>query len=130
MSKPYKGFRPPWIEERAPEGSYREIFKWGHHTETKVPKESLYKMMKEIFKMTDDDFREPKETGYDKVSFDVPVNLSEDVISDLKVIAGDKNVRTDDYARLSVAYGKTMHDLMRLRKKVIENIPDVVVYPE
>ena len=38
MSKPYKGFRPPWIEERAPEGSYREIFKWGDHTETKIPR--------------------------------------------------------------------------------------------
>lgn len=130
MSKPYKGFRPPWIEERAPEGSYREIFKWGDHTETKIPKESLYKMMKEIFKMTDDDFKEPRETGYDKVSYDVPVGLKEYQLEALRAIVGEKNVRTDDYARLSVAYGKTMHDLMRLRKKVIENIPDVVLYPE
>jgi alkyldihydroxyacetonephosphate synthase len=39
-------------------------------------------------------------------------------------------VRNDDYSRLSVAYGKTMYDLLRLRQKKIENIPDVVVYPD
>jgi alkyldihydroxyacetonephosphate synthase len=39
-------------------------------------------------------------------------------------------VRTDDYARLSVAYGKTMYDLLRIRNKIVENIPDAVLYPD
>ncbi|HEY8395297.1 MAG TPA: FAD-binding oxidoreductase, partial [Bacilli bacterium] len=30
---------------------------------------------------------------------------------------------------LSVAYGKTMYDLLRLRKGIVENIPDAVLYP-
>ncbi len=31
---------------------------------------------------------------------------------------------------LSVAYGKTMYDIMRLRNKMVENVPDVVAYPD
>jgi alkyldihydroxyacetonephosphate synthase len=43
---------------------------------------------------------------------------------------GKEYVRTDDYARLSVAYGKTMYDIMRVRNKIVENIPDAVLYPD
>lgn len=125
------GFYPDWLnKEAAPKGSYREIFKWGSPTEFKVPKRSLFEIMKKMFQMTDDDFKEPKEIGYEKVDFDMPIKLTEKQIDSLKQIVGEKNVRADPYARLSVAYGKTMHDLMRLRKKIIENIPDVVLYPE
>ena len=38
-------------------------------------------------------------------------------------------MRTDDYARVSVAYGKTAYDAMRLREKRLDSLPDVVVYP-
>lgn len=130
MSKPYKGFRPDWQEKRAPAGSYRSILKWGHPDEFKVPKESLYKMMKKIFLMTDEDFKAPKETGYEKVDFDIPIKLSEEQINKFEEIVGKENVKRDCYSRLSVAYGKTMHDLMRLRKHVVENIPDIVIYPD
>lgn len=130
MAKPYKGFRPDWQETRAPEGSYRSILKWGHPDEFKVPKESLYKMMKVFFKMTDDDFRVAKETGYEKVEFDKPISLTEEQIAHFESIVGKDYVKRDSYTRLSVAYGKTMHDLMRLRKHVVENIPDIVIYPD
>ena len=43
-------------------------------------------------------------------------------------IVGSDYVRTDDYARLSVAYGKTMYDVLRLRNKIVENVPDAVLY--
>lgn len=130
MAKPYKGFRPNWQETRAPEGSYRRILKWGNPDYFKVPKESLYKMMKETFKMTDEDFREPKETGYELVDFDKPITLNKQQIAKFEEIVGKENVKTDCFSRLSVAYGKTMHDVMRLRKKVVENIPDIVIYPD
>ena len=56
--KPYKGFEPKWVDPPAPQDSYRSIFRWGDPEFFKYPKESLYKMMKEVFKLTDDDFKE------------------------------------------------------------------------
>lgn len=129
MSKPYKDFSPAWYMEKAPTDSYRSIYKWGDPTETKIPKETLYKMLKEKFELTDDDFKEYREMGLEPVDFDIPIKLNEQQLSQLRAIVGDDCVRTDCYARLSVAYGKTMYDLLRLRKHIVENVPDVVLYP-
>jgi alkyldihydroxyacetonephosphate synthase len=41
-------------------------------------------------------------------------------------IVGEEEVRVNTYTRLSVAYGKTMWDLYRLRERVMENLPDAV----
>lgn len=57
MSKPYKEFEPAWVKEPAPKDSYRSVFRWGDPDFVKYPKESLYKMMKEKFGMTDEDFK-------------------------------------------------------------------------
>ena len=77
-NKPYEGFEPKWLLTPAPEDSYRSIFRWGDPQFFKYPKESLYKMMKEVFKMTDDDFREyADDIGFDKVELkDHPVKLA------------------------------------------------------
>ena len=131
MSKPYRGFEPKWFQEEIPERSYRSIFKWGDPKQIKPPKESLYRIMKEKFGVTDDAFKNFKENlGLDKVEFDLPIRLNEVHLKALQSIVGDDFLRTDNYARLSVAFGKTMYDVMRLRNKVIENVPDFVLYPE
>lgn len=129
MSKPYKEFRPPFVEERAVKGSYREIFKWGSPTGYKAPKETLYKLIKELFEMTDEDFKEPFDLGNDLVEFEAPIKLTKKQITELTAIVGAENIKSDPYSRLSVAYGKTMYDILRLRRKIVENIPDVVLYP-
>lgn len=131
-TKPYKGFEPKWIKTPAPEGSYRSIFRWGDPEFFKWPKESLYNLMKDTFKMTDDDFKQySDDIGFDKVeNLGFPCKLDEKHIAALKEIVGDEFVTTDDYARLSVAYGNTAYDLLRLRHKRIDSIPDVVVYPD
>ena len=68
-NKPYKGFEPKWLLTPAPAGSYRSIFRWGDPAFFKYPKESLYKMMKEAFHMTDEDFRDyTDDIGFDQVS--------------------------------------------------------------
>ncbi|MDR0314360.1 MAG: FAD-binding oxidoreductase [Oscillospiraceae bacterium] len=128
-NKKKSGFYPDWYREEAPKNSYRSIFKWGDPNEYKAPSRQLYKLMKNVFEMTDDDFKEKQEMGLDTVDIDVPVNLSDDIIKELKAIVGADNVKTDTYTRLRVSYGKTMIDLMRLRKKIVENLPDVVLYP-
>lgn len=132
MSKPYKDFEPKWYLDKVPPKSYRSIFKWGDPEYVKYPKENLYKMIKKTFDLTDDDFKHySSDLGLDEVKFDVPPKvIKEEDIKFFKSILGDEFVRDDDYSRLSVAYGKTMYDLLRLREKKIENIPDVVLYPD
>ena len=129
MSKEKK-FIPDWYHEKAPERSYRSILKWGDPEAFKAPNSKLYKLMKETFHMTDDDFKVKQEMGLEEVDYDIPCRLSDDQIAALEAIVGKANVSTDNYDRLSVAYGKTMVDLMRLRTHIVENVPDAVVYPK
>lgn len=131
-NKPYKGFEPKWVLTPAPEESYRSIFRWGAPEFFKYPKESLYKLMKETFKMTDDDFKDyTDDIGFDKVDLSAhPSKIAKKHVEALKKIVGDEFVTTEDYPRLAVAYGCTGYDLLRLRHKQIENVPDVVVYPD
>jgi len=131
MSKPYKGFEPKWVKGEFPKNSYRSIFKWGDPLEIKVPKESLYKILKEKFELTDDFFSSYREDlGFDEVKLSIPIKLSQGDLEAFKKIVGDEFVRTDDYSRLSVAYGKTMYDIMRLRNKRVDAVPDAVLYPD
>jgi alkyldihydroxyacetonephosphate synthase len=131
MSHPYKDFEPNWVAGAYPEDSYRSIFKWGEMLKIKPPRESLYRLLKEKFHLDDAYFSEYKEnTGFDSVKFDLPIRLTEAQLDAFRDIVGKDFVRTDDYARLSVAYGKTMYDILRLRKKIVENVPDAVLYPD
>jgi len=131
MSKPYRGFEPEWYCGEVPGRSYRSIFKWGDPGFIKPPKENLYKLMKERFGVADEHFGQYREDlGLDEVRFDLPVGLGDGQLAALRGIAGDGFVRTDDYSRLSVAYGKTMYDILRLRNKIVENVPDAVLYPD
>ena len=131
MSKPYTEFEPKWVKEAAPEKSYRSIFRWGDPEFVKYPKESLYKLMKEKFKMTDEDFNHyTGDIGMDEVKLDMPCNLDESHIRAMEDIVGKEFVTTEDYPRLAVAYGKTGYDALRLRDKRVDCVPDVVVYPD
>lgn len=90
-------------------------------------------MMKSVFKLTDDDFRQySDDIGFDKVDLSGhPVKLAEEHIDALKAIVGDAYVSTADYDHIiSVAYGNTAYDLLRLRHKRVDSVPDAVVYPD
>ncbi len=127
--KPYKGFMPKYFQEVPPKKSYRSILKWGDPAFNKLPNENLYKLIKETFKLTDDDFKEYRELGLENVSYSKEITLTDEQIDFFQSIVGTENVGLDDFSRLSVAYGKTMYDLLRLRKGIVENIPDAVIYP-
>ncbi len=130
-TKPYKGFEPKWIKEAAPADSYRSIFRWGDPEFVKYPKESLYNLMKSTFKMTDKDFSQYNmDIGFDKV--ELPDNrpaMEQKHIDFFKSVYGEAFVSQSDYDRLSVAYGATAYDLMRMRQHRYEHLPDVVVFP-
>ena len=106
MSKPYKGFEPAWVKEPAPKNSYRSIFRWGDPEFVKYPKETLYKMMKEQFHMTDEDFSHyDGDIGWDEVHLDRPCRLEKRHREAMEEIVGREFVTDEDYPRLSVAYG-------------------------
>jgi alkyldihydroxyacetonephosphate synthase len=132
--KAYKGFEPKWVTEVAPKDSYRSIFRWGDPTFFKLPKEALYKMMKERGAMTDEDFQHyvnNNDVGMGKVDLGEKYKSKLDPIhiAAFEKILGKENVSVADYDRLSVSYGQTGYDLLRLREKRIDSICDVVLYP-
>ena len=64
--KPYKGFEPKWITKAASPDSYRSIFRWGDPDFFKLPKESLYLMIKDRLNVSDDDFKDyDMDTGFE-----------------------------------------------------------------
>ena len=128
MSK-YHGFKPEWEHEPPPSGSFRSILKWGDPDGHKEPNERLYRLMKETFGLDDEAFRTKRDEGLEAVPDTVPSGLAAHHVAALRDIVGEDDVRVDTYSRLSVAYGKTMWDLYRLREGVMENLPDAVVRP-
>lgn len=129
MNKKSTNFQPDWYQEAPPEGSYRSILKWGDPLEFKHPNPRLYELMKQVFHMTDEDFKNKKKMGLEKVSYNIPIKLKPEQINFFKKLIGEENVKTDEYSRLQIAYGKTMIDLMRLREGIVENVPDIVLHP-
>ena len=62
--------------------------------------------------------------------FSKKISLSEKQINDLKELAGDENILTDDFSRANFSYGKYYSDLLFLRKGIIPTPPDVVIAPK
>ncbi|HPD80918.1 MAG TPA: FAD-binding oxidoreductase [Spirochaetia bacterium] len=119
----------PWFEGSFDEKSYRSIFKWGDPTVYKHPNEKLYNLMKKTFNLNDEWFSAPQHLGLEIVEDSFPSKLPAEHIAYFESKLGKENVHCDTFNRLRVAYGKTMIDLLRLREKIIENIPDVVLWP-
>lgn len=123
------GFLPRWYEAPPPPRSFRSIFKWGAPDQHKHPNAGLYEHLKQVLGLTDDDFRSRREEGEREVPAEVPCRLTQAQLDALRRIVGEGNVKLDGYSRLQLAYGKTMIDLIRLRKGIMENLPDAVVCP-
>lgn len=124
-----QSFLPPWFEGALPKRSYRALFKWGAPNEHKHPNAGLYALMKETFGLTDDHFAAPGELGLDEVTLEAPISLTETQVAFFVELLGDENVSRDPFERIRVSYGKTMLDLLRLRKGKVENLPDLVLHP-
>lgn len=132
--KPYVGFEPKWITKVAPTDSYRSIFRWGDPEHFKLPKESLYNMVKERLGLTDEDFNHyhtgEQYLGFEKVDLgeEYAPKMAQEHVDYFKSIYGD-DWSQSDYDRLSVAYGQTAYDLYRMRERKFDSLPDLVVYP-
>ncbi len=124
-----KVFEPDWMEDAPVEGSYRSIFKWGDPRGFKHPNPKLYKEMKEVFGVTDEDFREKTSTGNEQVEYKKPVKVTKTQIAKLAKIAGEENISTEGYDRVKYATGKTLEEALLLREGKVERAADVVVHP-
>ncbi len=129
MSDTWKGYKPPWREEAPAEKSYRSIFKWGDPRGFKHPNEKLYREIKNVFGLSDDDFRTRKNEGNEPVQFNRPAGLKKSQIEKIARIVGRENISSDQYDRLKFSTGKTIEEAMKLRKGIIEKVTDLVVHP-
>lgn len=124
-----KTSQPDWTEKPPKKGSYRSIFKWGSPDVFKHPSSAWYTMIKEEFKMTDEDFKKPAREGNEKVVIKQKIKLTKKKINQFIDIVGKRNVATDDYSRVKYSHGKTVDEAMDLRNHVVHDVPDIVVHP-
>ena len=128
--KPYSGFEPKWITKAAAPDSYRSIFRWGDPDFFKLPKESLYNMMKDRLNVKDEDFKDyAMDLGFDKVVLgpEYAPKMAQEHVGFFKSVYGD-DWSQGDYDRMSVMYGQTCYDLLRMREKKFDSLPDIVLY--
>ncbi|NMC55507.1 MAG: FAD-binding oxidoreductase [Chloroflexi bacterium] len=129
MSGKEKTFTPAWFEGETPQRSYRSLFKWGDPRGFKHPNHGLYRLMKQVFQLSDADFAQHKDLGLQEVDFDFPIHMRPELVQELERIVGPENLKTDTYTRIRASYGKGMLDALRLRDKIVENLADVVLAP-
>jgi alkyldihydroxyacetonephosphate synthase len=120
---------PHWIETPPPPGSYRSLFKWGDPALFKHPNRGMYALIKDAFGMTDADFITPQSTGMQPCDFPAPPPLEPAHRVALEKIVGAENVRTAPYELARASYGGGMFDALRLRQRLVENLPAAVVAP-
>jgi alkyldihydroxyacetonephosphate synthase len=59
-----------------------------------------------------------------------PTHFSRSDLQDLQKILPKERTALSKEAKLSHTYGKSYHDLIRIRREVFPEVPDVVLYPE
>jgi alkyldihydroxyacetonephosphate synthase len=123
-----EGYTPKWFEEETPHGTYRSLFKWNDPKVYKHPNRGLYALMKEVFGMIDDDFAHPS-LALEKFDIEIAPRLSRRHLERLMGFVGEENIRWSTYDRVKASYGAGMVDALRLRHHIVENLPDIVLFP-
>ena len=122
-------FQPQWTNEAPIKGSFRSVFKYGDPLGFKHPNKMLFQELKEKFNLSDKDFNEKESTGNDIINLKVESKLSISQIDKFIEICGKENVSSKEYDRLKYSTGKTVEEAMKLRRKEIGLISDLVVHP-
>ena len=124
-----KKFVPNWFNQPTPPGTYRSLFKWGDPAGFKHPNSGLVRLIMERFHLVESDLQTPQQLGLEMLQEEIPVNLAPQHIDALKAIVGSENCASDTYARIRCSYGGSMMAALRLRRRIIENLPDLVLTP-
>jgi len=102
-----KNFRPEWTEKSPAPGTYRSIFKYGDPQHFKHPSDAWYRMIKQDFRLKDEDFASRAKEGLEQVTLNRPTAFKPQQIEAIQAIVGKENVSLDDYDRVKYASGKT-----------------------
>ena len=125
----YKDYKPSWRLDVEDENTFRTMFRWGNPDHIEEPTESFYSFVKEKLSLSDEDFMIPSSQGDKIVDIDIPLRLFKTHIKEFEDIVGKINVATDTLSRVKACYSKGVMDSMRLRREILENIPDAVISP-
>lgn len=120
---------PNWYSDPTPTGTWRSLFKWGDPAAFKHPNSGLVRLIMDTFDLTEEQLKHPLDLGLGRVDIDAPVTLDPQHIQTLTAICGEENISTDVYTRIKGSYGYGMIDALRLRKHIVENLPDLVIAP-
>ncbi len=123
-----KDLQPDWRNDVPAQGSYRSLFKYDP-TKFRHPSPAWYRMFKQEFGLSDDDFKTRQPGGDEQVSIRHESRLSETQMRAFADIVGEENVATDDYSRVKYSHGKSLDEDVNLRRNVVEKVPDIVVHP-
>ncbi|MCG6188084.1 FAD-binding oxidoreductase [Maribellus maritimus] len=122
-------FQPKWRNTAPKANSFRSIFKYGDPEGFKHPNKRLVEELKNTFGLSDIDFTKKESTGDEIVDFKIPLQLSAEQVGIFQNISGKANVSADEYERLKYSTGQTLVEHMKLRRKIVEKICDLVVHP-
>jgi alkyldihydroxyacetonephosphate synthase len=120
---------PRWHEIPPPEGSWRAQAKWGAPERFQHPGPGLCRRLHQALGMDAEDFRVPAEPGLDPVDLPPGPPLPAGALAALEAALGPENVRSGAGERLAAASGKSMLDLLRLRRGLAGPLPSAVLHP-
>jgi len=118
-----------WYDEVVPANTYRSLLKWGAPDQFKHPNQGLVRYMKQVLAIQDVDFGRVHEMGLESVELDMPGCINDADRHFFTSLVGPENIHADVYTRIEKSYGAGMIDALRLRKKIVENIPALVISP-
>ncbi len=122
-------FTPQWFNQPTPKGTYRSLFKWADLAEVKHPNSGLTQLLMDRFGITREQLNQPGALALDIVEDTIPSRIDPAHLDFLRQTCGAENVSTGTYERASKSYGAGMLDALRLRRKLLENLTEVVVSP-
>jgi len=122
-------FQPDWRNTPPKSNSFRSIFKYGDPEGFKHPNRRLLEELKNIFGLTNDNFKKKETTGDELVDLRVPSRITEKQIQVFESISGKENVSVSEYDRLKYSTGQTLEEHMTLRRQLVGSIADLVVHP-
>lgn len=125
----YKEYKPAWRTGVNERNSFRTLFRWGDQAYINEPSELFYQYLKEKLELTDEDFMIQSYDGDKQINIEIPTRLSRETIKEFADIVGKVNATTDTMSRINATYAKGMYDSMRLRREIVENVPDIVLSP-
>ena len=108
--------------------TYRDIFKWGDKREETI-EPGMKSLLTEKFGFDENDFKITNPEGKIPVNIEKSCIIPEDIIFELEKICGNENVSKNDIDRANHSYGKYYNELLKLRLGIIENPPDLIVFP-